>query len=276
METAIMNEANDTILAHNQAAAKMWGLGGKAYDNVSFAIADALKHGVQRLSAQPGESVLDIATGTGWSARNAARSGAGVTALDISSELLAAAKELSAHVQPPIEFVRGDAERLPFEDSRFDRIISTFGIMFAPKQAQAAEELTRVCKPGGRIVLVTWVPGGSVEEFFALVGKYSDGAPPEASPMVWGSPEEVTKLLGRDFELIFERGVNNAYHDSAQSIWDWYERGFGPMRALIETLDPARLEAFRKDVDAYHDHYLTDAGLLHVRRDYLVTIGRKR
>ena len=83
---------HSTISDHHLAAAEMWGLGGSAYDDVSFAISDALAHAAQRLNAQPDQAILDVATGTGWSARNAARRGARVTAVDISAELLAAAE----------------------------------------------------------------------------------------------------------------------------------------------------------------------------------------
>lgn len=271
-----MNDVNQAVLDHHRAAAHMWGLGGSAYDDISFVISDALAHGAQRLSPRPGEEVLDVATGTGWTARNLVRFGARVTAVDISADLLAAAKALAAHLEPGIDFRLADAERLPFEDARFDRVISTFGVMFAANQAQAAAELARVCKPGGRLVLVTWVPRGSVEAFFAVIGKHSDAPAPADSPLAWGAPEEVRRLLGGAFELTFERGVSHAYHDDPRHIWEWYARGFGPVRECIEALTPAGLEAFRRDVDAYHGHYLTEAGMLHIEREYLVTIGRRR
>jgi SAM-dependent methyltransferase len=269
-----------SVLPDNPAA-RMWGLGGRHYDDVSFAISDALAHATQRLAPRPGETVLDVATGTGWTARNCAHAGARVTAIDFSEGLLDAAKELSAHVDPPIRFELADAEDLPFADAAFDGIISTFGVMFAGDQAKAASELARVCKPGGRLALATWVPGGAVEEFFGVVGKYddappSDSTPPGPSPFAWGAPDSVHGLLGEAFDLTFEYGVNNAYHESPQQIWDWYSRGFGPVRAMADSLDPETRAAFRRDVDAYHEHYMTDAGLLHVKRDYLVTIGRRK
>ena len=82
-------------------------------------------------------------------------------------------------------------------------------------------------------------------------------------------------LLGKDFELTFEIGVSNAYHASMQDIWEWYARGFGPVRSLVHTRDADRLQAFRNDVDAYHSKYSVEAGL-HLKREYLVTIGRRR
>ena len=143
-----------------------------------MAISDALAHAAQRLNARAGEHILDVATGTGWSARNVARGGAVVMGVDISPELLAAATDLSGHIRPPIEFRLGDAEQLPFDDAAFDGVISTFGVMFAINQAAAAAELARVCRSGGRLVLATWAPEGAVAEFFRIIAQHSDAPPP--------------------------------------------------------------------------------------------------
>jgi hypothetical protein len=75
--------------------------------------------------------------------------------------------------------------------------------------------------------------------------------------------------------LKFERGISNACYDSVEDIWAWYARGFGPLRQLTETLPADRVERLKRDIDAYHEHYSVPAGL-HVRREYLVTIGRRR
>ena len=74
---------------------------------------------------------------------------------------------------------------------------------------------------------------------------------------------------------MFEHGVNNAYYPDTQTVWDAYSTGFGPLRGLAQSLDTPRLEAFRRDIDAYHACYATEAGL-HLKREYLVTIGRRR
>ena len=270
-----MDDFTDAIQAHHRAAAAMWGTGGRAYDDISFAISDALAHAAQRLVPQPGQAILDVATGTGWSARNAARTGAHVTAVDIAPELLTAAQELSAHMRPPIDFRLADAERLPFADAQFDAVISTFGVMFAADQARAARELGRVCRPGGRLVLTSWAPDGAVAAFFTLLGRYAVAPPPPSSPLAWGNPMHVEQLLGPCFALTFEHGVSNAYHDSVDAIWAWYARGFGPLHQLLDQLGPSQRAALRQEVEAYHLHYKTDAGL-HVRREYLCIVGRRR
>jgi ubiquinone/menaquinone biosynthesis C-methylase UbiE len=153
-----------------------------------------------------------------------------VTGVDISQELLAAAADLSRHIRPPIEFRLGDAEQLPFDNGAFDGVISTFGVMFAIDQATAAAELGRVCRSGGRLVLATWAPEGAVAKFFGVIAQHTDAPPPPSSPLAWGDPAHIEKLLGKTFELKFEQGISNAYHGSAEDIWDWYTRGFGPLR----------------------------------------------
>jgi SAM-dependent methyltransferase len=124
---------------------------------------------------------------------------------------LEAAKELSGHVRPSINFQLGDAEQLPFPDASFDGVISTFGVIFAQDQQQAARELGRVVRKGGRLVLATWRPDGSVAKFLGVIARHSDAPPPPASPLAWGDPRYLEEIL-RDFELRFEPGINNAYH----------------------------------------------------------------
>ena len=263
------------IKPHHEFAAQIWDRGGPDYDNISFGVSDALAHAAQRLNPQPGDEVLDVATGTGWTARNVARSGAHVTGTDIAPNLLRAADALSGHLQPAISFQRADAEDLPFSDASFDGVISTFGVMFASDQARAARELGRVCRKGGRLSLAVWAAGGTVQDFLGIIGQHSGAPPPDPSPLAWGAPDHVRDLLGEDFELSFEEGVNHHYFDSVDDAWAWYARGFGPMKQVLHDLPADRQAAFRHDIDHYHGKFATDAGL-HIRREYLVIIGRRK
>src|SRR5262245_56829462 len=129
---------NGTIETHNERAAAVWNAGGKDYDSISRGIADAIEHAVLRLNPQPGERILDLATGTGWTSRLIARRGAIVTGVDIADTLLEAARTKAQVEMLPIDYRRGDAESLPFEDEQFDAVISTFGIMFATRPEAAA------------------------------------------------------------------------------------------------------------------------------------------
>jgi len=198
-----------------------------------------------------------------------------VTGIDIAEDLLAAARTLSAHVRPPIDFKHGDAERLPVPDASFDRVISTFGVMFAGNHRQAALELARVCKPGGRLVLATWIPEGIIGQLFALIGKYNPAPPPPQSPLEWGREDHVRALLGDAFELGFERGASVSYYPDGAAILATLRAGFGPFIMLSKQLDEPTRERFEDEIIAFHDRFKTAHGLC-FPREYLLTIGTRR
>ena len=167
------------IQPHNERPAAVWSSGGRDYDQISRGIADALEHCVLRLNPQPGERILDLSTGTGWTSRLVARRGASVIGADIATDLLNAAREKADSEGLPITYQIGDAEDLPFETGAFDAVVSTFGIMFASRPEIAAAELARVCRKGGRIALTTWLSDSNLFKMFQVMRRY---APPPASP----------------------------------------------------------------------------------------------
>jgi len=260
------------VLEKNQMAGRVWGAGGGAYDRISSQIADALEHCVDRLDPRPGERILDVATGTGWTARRIAARGAMVTGVDIGAEVIEAAKALSP---AGMEFMVGDAEALPFPDDHFDAVVSTFGVMFCGNPEQAAAELSRVCKPGGRIVLATWATTGKVFEMFTLIRSHNPNPPEAPSPFAWGETDRQVELLGSDFDLGFEAATSFFRATDGADAWDAFRNGFGPVVALLSKLDEEGKAAFRSDFEAFHDRQRTGAGVL-VPRDYVVTVGRKR
>ena len=119
------------IQQHNERPAAVWSSGGKDYDQISRGIADSIEHCVMRLDPQPGERILDLSTGTGWTSRLVARRGATVIGADIASDLLEAARTQAKAEGLAIEYQIGDAESLPFDDAAFDAVVSTCGVMFA-------------------------------------------------------------------------------------------------------------------------------------------------
>jgi len=262
------------ILPHNQRAGLAWGAGGEAYDAISENVADGIAHVVNRVWPAPGERFLDIATGTGWTARSLAARGAVVTGIDIGEGVIEAARRLG----PGIDFQVGDAEALAFADGSFDGVTSTFGVMFVVRPEIAAAELARVTRKGGRIGLVTWVPNGPVGEIFGLMRRYMPPPPtgePTPSPFEWGQEGRVRQLLDQAFELTFERGTTVLRMPSGQEVWDIYVTGFGPTKILAASLGAEKRAALERDFIAMHEKYRTVAGVA-MPREYLITIGVRK
>jgi SAM-dependent methyltransferase len=262
-----------SILSHNERAAATWGSGGLHYERLSESVLDALTHVVSRIAPQPGERFLDVATGTGLTARLLASRGATVIGADFAAGLIEAAKALAPH----IDFQIADAEALPFEDSSFDGVTSTFGVMFVAQPEIAAREMARVCKNGGRLGLATWAAEGTVTGLFETIRAYMPPPPanPPPSPFDWGRHERVRELLGNAFELRFETGTTTLRMPSGEFFWDLWVNGFGPAKALAASCGPERREQLKQEVIAFHERYRNDLGIA-MPRDYLVTIGYRR
>ncbi len=266
-----------TIQPHNIKAAATWNAGGRHYDRISQTIADSIDHCVIRLAPQPGERVLDVATGTGWTARRVAARGAAVTGIDLGADLIEAAIAAAAEARLKIDFRVGDAEKLPFEERSFDAVISTCGVMFVRNPEAAAAELARVCRKGGRVGLTTWPADGTIAGLFKVMKPYmpEPPSPPPPSPFEWGSRERVKELLGSSFDLRFETGTTVLREPSGLAVWELFVAGYGPTKSLAENLNPERREQLKRDFIAYHDGFLTELGVA-MPRDYLVTIGVRK
>lgn len=267
---------NAQIQQHNLRAAAVWNSGGANYDGISRTIADAIEHCVTRLDPQPQEHIIDIATGTGWTARRVAARGAQVMGVDIGADLIEAAKERAHAERLAIDFQIADAEALPFENKTFDAAISTFGVMFASKPESVAMELSRICKPGGRMVLATWPADGTIAALFRVMKPYMAVPPtPLPSPFEWGNRERVQALLGASFELRFETGTTVLREKSGEAIWELFSNGYGPTKALAATLEPDRLQQLKRDFIDFHEQYRTELGVA-MPREYLVTLGMRK
>jgi SAM-dependent methyltransferase len=132
---------------------------------------------VKFANARAGQNVLDVACGTGVVAITAARIGAHVFGIDLTPELLKRAHENARIAKVEIDFREGDVEALPFDDARFDVVLSQFGHMFAPRADVAIAEMLRVLKPGGTIAFATWPPELLSGGIFRLVASYSPPPP---------------------------------------------------------------------------------------------------
>lgn len=272
-----INEMMTLIQPHNERPAKVWSSGGDNYNEVSRGIADSIEHAVLRLSPRPGERILDLATGTGWTSRVVSRRGPIVTGVDIATGLLEAAERQAAAERLPIRYLQADAEELPFEDASFDAIVSTCGVMFVSRPEAAARELARVCRPGGRIALTTWTSDGNLFKMFQVMKAYMPAPPTPAppSPFEWGNTERIRQLLGQDFELKFERAVSYYREPSAEAAWETFSTSYGPTKMLADSLDAARRDALRADFVAFHAGFPTALGIC-VPREYWLTVGVRK
>ena len=271
------NEMMTMIQPHNERPARVWSSGGGNYSEISRGIADSIEHAVMRLDPKPGERILDLATGTGWTSRLVARRGALVTGSDIATGLIEAAERQAMAERLPIRYLQADAEDLPFDDGAFDAVISTVGIMFATRPEAAAKELARVTRKGGRIALTTWTADGNVFKMFQVMKAFmaAPPAPAPASPFEWGNTDRIRQLLGEEFELRFERAVSYYREPSAEAAWDTFSTGYGPTRMLAESLDPVKREQFRAGFIAFHAGFSTALGIC-VPREYWLTVGNRK
>jgi SAM-dependent methyltransferase len=234
---------------------------------------------LERVPAKPGEDVLDVATGTGNVALRAAAAGAQVVGLDLAPELFATAWRRQDEWGVAVDWVEGDAEELPFEDDSFDVVYSAFGVQFAPRHRIVAEELARVCRPGGRIGLVNWTPEGQVGELFKILGGYLPAPPDYASPPpLWGDERHVRDLFaGSSVELDFTRGYNPWRFDSPEHYVVFMETYYGPLVKARERLTAeGRWEDCRGEILALAER-LNEAtdGSLFMNAEYLIAAGRK-
>lgn len=152
---------------------------------------------VEACGIRPGQRVLDVAAGAGNAAIPAAMMGAEVIASDLTPELFNAGRDHAAARGATLEWREADAEALPFPDNEFDVVMSCVGVMFAPHHQAAADELVRVCRPGGTVGLLSWTPGGFIGKMFATMKPFAPPPPPGAQPPpLWGSEDHVQELLG--------------------------------------------------------------------------------
>ncbi|HEU5433816.1 MAG TPA: class I SAM-dependent methyltransferase, partial [Thermomicrobiales bacterium] len=174
----------------------------------------------------------------------AARRGADVVGVDYVPHLLERARQRAAVEGLAIDFREGDAEALPFADASFDVVLSSFGVMFAPNQERAAAELSRVCRPGGRIGLAVWTPASAAAEVFRLSAQFAPPAAALRPPVEWGTIRRLRELFGKRATIRAQDRVWLSRHRSADEFVSTYRAYFGPIRATFAKLDEAREHAY--------------------------------
>ncbi|MGH2980336.1 MAG: class I SAM-dependent methyltransferase [Solirubrobacterales bacterium] len=264
------------VAGFKQAQRKIWSSGD--YPDIARLIESAAEHLVTAADVQAGQDVLDVATGSGNVALVAAARGAKVTGLDLTPELFDAARRHAAAAGVECEWVEGDAEALPYPDDSYDRVLSAFGTMFAPRHEVAAAELVRVARPGGTIAVAAWTPEGTNGQMFRTVASHMPPPPPELKPpALWGDEQHMRSLFEpHGVALEFERGRVDFEDESLEAWLALGEEKLGPVVVARATLEPqGKWEALRADLEGFYqrENMNTD-GSFRVEPEYLVTIAR--
>jgi ubiquinone/menaquinone biosynthesis C-methylase UbiE len=223
------------------------------------------------------ERVLDVATGNGNAALAAARRWADVTGIDYVPALLEEGRARAAGDRLPITFLEGDAEAIPFPDGSFDVVLSTFGVMFSANQEQAASELLRVCRPGGRIALANWTPDGFIGQLFRTLARYIPPTPGVQSPMRWGTEEGLRALFGAEARELRVTPRTFVFRYRSPQHWlEVFRTYYGPTLKAFEALDAERQGALARDIITLLEERHQGGPGLAVPSEYLEVVVTRR
>jgi ubiquinone/menaquinone biosynthesis C-methylase UbiE len=235
---------------------------------------------VEACGIGPGMRVLDIAAGTGNASLPAAQRGASVTASDLTPELLDAGRRRAEAEGLELEWVEADAEHLPFADESYDVVMSSIGAMFAPHHQDVADELVRVCRPGGTIGLLSWTPEGMIGGLFRTMGPFAPPPPPGAQPApLWGSEQHVNELFGdRVTWTTLEREMLDVTaFEHPHDYGEHFKARYGPTiaaRANAQRND--RAAEFDAALDAFCDEWnIGTPDAARFEQEYLLAVGAR-
>jgi len=276
-----MTDTIDPITADSALKARhraMWAAGDYAYV-ATHDIPELGRVLVEATGVRRGERVLDVAAGSGNAAVPAALTGADVVASDLTPELFPAGREFAVRAGAELAWEEGDAEALPYADGSFDVVLSCVGVMFAPHHQRAADELVRVCRPGGRIGLISWTPEGFVGELFRTMKPYAPAPPPGAQPPpLWGDENHVRDLLGsRVTDVVARRQTVAVGGWPSPEAWrNYWKSVYGPTIVAYRTVadDPDRVAALDHELAALAARY-DSGGRTVMEWEYLLLTARR-
>ena len=274
VQTAIPATVNLAAIKSRQQAA--WGSGDYAMIGTTLQIVGEML--CEAVDLRSNQRVLDVAAGNGNATLAAARRFADVVSTDYVGSLLERGRERAEAERLPVTFQEADAEDLPFAEASFDVVLSTFGVMFTPNQERAASELTRVCRPGGRIGLANWTPEGFIGKLFKTIGGYVPPAPGVKSPALWGAKAHLDALFGAKAAVAPESKHFSFRYKSPKHWLEIFRNYYGPVLKAVAAIDPEAREALEADLYALLDEFnIARDGTLVVPSEYLeVVITRER
>jgi SAM-dependent methyltransferase len=229
---------------------------------------------------RPGQRVLDVAAGTGNASIPAAETGADVTASDLTPELLDAGRARAAAAGAQLDWAVADAEDLPFDEASYDVVMSSIGAMFAPHHQAVADELVRVCRPGGTVALLSWTPDGMLGELFKTMKPFAPPPPPGAQPPpLWGSEEHLQGLFGgRVAWRTLERDVLDiTAFERSQDYAAHFKAYYGPTIAARANAERnGQADEFDAALDAFCSEWNRGTpDQARFEKEYLVAVGTR-
>ena len=260
------------IKAKQQVA---WGSGD--YGRVGVTLQISGEQLCETMDLRAGQTVLDVAGGNGNVTLAAARRFCSVVSTDYVESLLGQSKVRAEAEGLDIEYRQADAENLPFDDNRFDNVVSTFGVMFAPDQITSARELVRVCKPGGKIGMANWTPDGFIGQLFKIIGGYVSPPPGVSSPSTWGTAAFLNQNFGTTCRHIHSTKEHFAFRYRSPQHWlDLFRTYYGPLLKAFEALDENKGAGLERDIHDLIDRLNTaDDGTMVVPSEYLEVVITK-
>ena len=224
--------------------------------------------------------VLDVAAGTGNASLPAAERGARVTASDLTPELLEAGRQRAESGGLELEWVEADAENLPFDDESFDVVMSSIGAMFAPHHQDVADELVRVCRPGGTIGLLSWTPEGMLGALFRTMGPFAPPPPPGAQPPpLWGSDDHLRELFGDrvDWRTLERETLEITAFERPRDYGEHFKARYGPTIAARANAEKGGREAeFDEALDRFCEEWNRGtADDARFEKEYLLAVGTR-
>ena len=229
---------------------------------------------ITRLGLNPNEAVLDVACGTGNTALPAARTGAFVTAIDIAPNLVAQAQAKAVRERLSIAFDVGNAEALPYESGTFQTVVTMFGAMFAARPDRAAAELLRVTRPGGRIVMANWTPGGFIGELLRATVAYVPAPTGLPSPLLWGTEDAVRQRLGAASLTFTRRLITFEFPFGPEQAMNEFRLWYGPTLRAFASLDDSKRDGLRRDLEQlWVENNRANDGTTRVQSEYLEVVA---
>jgi len=267
--------ASPELAALKQRQQAAWSSGNYAIVGMTLQIVG--EELCEALDLRAGTKVLDVAAGNGMATLAAARRWCDVTSTDYVPALLERGQARAAADGLTIDFREADAENLPFADASFDVVLSTFGVMFTPNQMQAASELLRVCKPGGKIGLANWTPDGFIGQVFKTLGKYLPPPAGAKSPALWGTRARLDEMFGSAGAITAATRMFNFRYRSPEHFLEVFRTFYGPVLKAFAALDQTNQENLRSDLHALIVRMnAAKDGTMVVASEYLEVIITKR